>query len=149
MYRFHTTVHARPASAVAGPTVPIAGQDVATLNVPQAALAEPLAINFEEAAERLGQLDRLFIEPDGSFVWASPQAGPPWQIDGNLFDRNGRLLFVDLKGSCPPEQFDRLLSALGWPATPLMFQLVREAVLLDEAEFRRWAEQGRTADERR
>jgi hypothetical protein len=28
---------------------------------------------------------------------------------------------------------------LGWPQTPLVFQLVREAVFLDEAEFRRWA----------
>ena len=62
-----------------------------------------------------------------------------WQIDGNLFDRAGRLLFVDLKGSCPDDQLDRLLSAFGWPATPVMFQLVREAVFLDNAEFRRVA----------
>jgi len=149
MYRFHTTVHARPLTAVAGPTIPLTGCVVATLTAPREALAEPFALSFEEAAERLGRLDRLFIEPDGSFVWASPQAGPPWQVDGNLFDRNGRLLFVDLKGSSPPEDFDRLLAALGWPATPLMFQLVREAVLLDEAEFRRWALEGKTADERR
>jgi hypothetical protein len=81
----------------------------------------------------------MFFEPDGSFVWTSPSNEPAWQVDGNLFDRNGRVLFVDLKGSCPGDQFDRLLSALGWPATPLVFQLVREAVFLDEAEFRRYA----------
>jgi hypothetical protein len=56
-----------------------------------------------------------------------------------LFDRDGKLLFVDLKGSCPPEQFDRLLGAFGWPAASLMFQLTRQAVFLDEAEFRRFA----------
>jgi hypothetical protein len=56
-----------------------------------------------------------------------------------LFDRNGRLLFVDLKGSCPADQFDRLLSAFGWPETPVMFQLTREAVFLDEVEFRGFA----------
>jgi hypothetical protein len=139
MYRFHTTVHARPATTVPGPTVQLAGRNVATLNAPHEALAEPFSITFEVAADRLGQLDRLFIEPDGSFVWASPQAGPPWQVDGNLFDRNGRLLFVDLKGSCPAAEFDQLLTALGWPATPVMFQLVREAVLLDEIRFRQWA----------
>jgi len=32
--------------------------------------------------------------------------------------------------------FDELLHSLGWPETPLVFQLVREAVLLDETEFR-------------
>jgi len=32
-----------------------------------------------------------------------------------------------------------LLTALGWPATAVMFQLTREAVFLDEAEFRRFA----------
>jgi hypothetical protein len=140
MYRFHVTVHTRPASATVGSTVKLGGREITTLSVPHEALAEPFSITFEDAADRLGQLDRLFIEPDGSFVWASPQAGPPWQVDGNLFDRNGRLLFVDLKGSCPPAEFDRLLSALGWPATPVMLQLVREAVLLDENAFRRWAE---------
>ena len=105
----------------------------------RAALSTPFGISFEEAAERLGQLPRSCVEPDGSFFYASAQGQPPWQVDGNLFDRNGRLLFVDLKGNCPPEEFDRLLSALGWPGTAMAFQLVREAVLLDEAEFRRWA----------
>ena len=60
-------------------------------------------------------------------------------MEGNLFDRNGRLLFADLKGSCPDEKLDRLLSAFGWPGTAVMFQLVREAVFLSEPEFRRYA----------
>jgi hypothetical protein len=81
----------------------------------------------------------MFCEPDGSFVWVSSQGEPAWQVDGNLYDRNERLLFVDLKGTCPPREFDRLLGALGWPSTALMFQLTREAVFLDEAEFRRHA----------
>ena len=98
-----------------------------------------MACSFEVARECLAGLERMFSEPDGSFVWVSPQGDPVWQVDGNLYDRNERLLFVDAKGSCPPEEFDRLLTALGWPATKLMFQLTREAVFLDEAEFRRHA----------
>jgi hypothetical protein len=57
-----------------------------------------------------------------------------------MYDRNGQLLFVDAKGYCPGDAFDRLLAALGWPGTKLMFQLVRQAVFLDEATFRRQAE---------
>jgi hypothetical protein len=98
-----------------------------------------MGISFEEASARLTKLERMYCEPDGSLVWVSSQGEPAWQVDGNLYDRNERLLFVDLKGTCLAESFDRLLAALGWPQTSLMFQLTREAVFLDEAEFRRWA----------
>ncbi len=139
MYTFHVTIHARPAEAAIGPTIEIDGRKLTTVAVPHDARSEPFRIAFEEVVSRLNQLERMFSEPDGSFVWASPHDGPRWQLDGNLFDRDGRLLFVDLKGTCPAEEFDRLLSVLGWPQSPLVFQLVREAVFLDEAEFRRWA----------
>lgn len=141
MYTFYVTIHARPAEAAIGPTIEISGRKLTTLSVPHDARSQPFGIAFEEVVSRLNQLERMFSEPDGSFVWASPHDGPRWQVDGNVFDRNGRLLFVDLKGTSPAEEFDRLLSALGWPQTPVIFQLVREAVFLDETEFRRWAAQ--------
>ncbi|HKD37971.1 MAG TPA: hypothetical protein VKB78_14260 [Pirellulales bacterium] len=139
MYTFHVTVHLRPAEAVAGPTIEVGRRKLATLAVPHDARSRPFGIAFEETVGRLNGLERMFTEPDGSFVWTSPHDGPSWQVDGNLFDRGARLLFVDLKGNCPAEEFNRLLSAFGWPDSPLIFQLVREAVFLDETEFRRWA----------
>ena len=142
MLSFHISIHARPPDIVKGNDVKLDRGVSHSLAVPQAALATPFQISFEEAGAALAKLDRMFFEPDGSFVWTSPHGETTWQADGNLFDRNGRLLFVDLKGSCPSEQFDQLLSALGWPATPIVFQLVREAVFLDEAEFRRYAASG-------
>ena len=96
-------------------------------------------VTFEQAEAALAALPRLFIEPDGSFVWVADDAQRLWQVDGNLYDRNGRLLYVEVKGSCPAAAFDRLLRAVGWPDVPLAFQLVREAVYLDEAGFRRYA----------
>jgi hypothetical protein len=139
LYTFHVTVLARAESAAAGATLHLAGREVPTLAVPQEDLATLFGISFEEAEQRIGRLPRAYIEPDGSFFWGSPAGEPTWQIDGNLFDRNGRLAFVDLRGTCPWQEFDQLLTALGWPATPLIFQLVQEAILLDEAEFRSWA----------
>jgi len=139
MLTFHISIHARGSEVAGGRDVQLDRGVFRALAVPQAALATPFQISFEETGAALEQLDRMFFEPDGSFVWTSPRGEAAWQVDGNLFDRSGRLLFVDLKGSCPSEQFDRLLSALGSPATPLMFQLVREAVFLDEQEFRRHA----------
>ncbi len=81
----------------------------------------------------------MFVEPDGSFVWVADHGEPAWQVDGLLFDRAGQLVYVELKGSCPAERWDLLLGSLGWPTVPLVFQLVREAIFLDEASFRAWA----------
>jgi hypothetical protein len=49
------------------------------------------------------------------------------------------VVLVDLKGSCPAAEFDRLLAAFGWPDQPLVMELVRPAVVLDEPTFRRHA----------
>jgi hypothetical protein len=142
MYTFYATIHARPSAAVAGPTLELQGRQMATVAVaPELLSTTTFNCTFEEAADALRALERLYCELDGSFVWVSRQGEPPWQVDGNLYDRQERLLFVDIKGTCPPAEFDRLLRAIGWPETPVMFQLVREAVLLEEMEFRRHAKQ--------
>ena len=102
--------------------------------------AAGLSVTFEEALAALARLDRLFIEPDGSFVWTGATVeGEAWQVDGNLIDRGECLAYVELKGICPEVQFDSLLSALGWPEIGLAFQLQKRGVFLQEAEFRRLA----------
>ncbi|REK08249.1 MAG: hypothetical protein DWQ37_20610 [Planctomycetota bacterium] len=141
MYAFQASIHARPEVVSMGDPLALAGQSICPLVFPREALATTaMPVSFEEAYDALRQIERLFCEPDGSFVWTSPQPGTHWQLDGNLYDRAGRLLLVDLQGSCPQEAFDRLLEPLGWPQAPLMFQLKREAVFLDEDAFRRLAE---------
>jgi hypothetical protein len=109
------------------------------LVVPHEQLAVPMAVGFDDALARLAGLARMYAEPDGSFVWASPREGLSWQVDGNLFDKDGRVLLADMKGSCPPVEFDLLLRCFGWPEQKLMMQLVRPAVFLEEHIFRRHA----------
>ncbi|HVX15856.1 MAG TPA: hypothetical protein VHC22_32030 [Pirellulales bacterium] len=109
------------------------------------------ARTFEEVSARLAALPRMFVEPDGAFVWVAAD-GPTWQLDGVLYDGAGRLWYVELKGRSPQKEFEEFLSALGWPQTPVVFQLVREALLLDEPEFRRhagWAESSIVEEPRR
>jgi hypothetical protein len=136
-YRFHTTVHYRPPQVAPGSDITVDGMLVHTLDVKPLMLGNALRVSFEEAAAELQKLPRMFLEPDGSFVWVSAQDKTDWQVEGVLFDRNGRLMFVDLKGECTEDALQQLLSALGSPTSPLMFQLVRQAVFLDESEFRR------------
>lgn len=152
LFAFEVSLHAASPDAGAGVPLTDAWGSWPTLAVPREVLSEPMAIRFEEALERLAAIDRLFVEPDGSFVWSSPRPSLPgpswrWQVDGNAFERAGNVLLVDLKGSCPAEDFDRLLMAVGWPAQAVMMQLVRPAVFLDESTFRRHAvARGRAGD---
>jgi hypothetical protein len=99
-----------------------------------------LTVTFDAVLARLELLPRLFIEPDGSFVWrGNTDDGQDWQLDGNLIDRGDLLDYVELKGTCPSERLDEILQALDWPEEPLSFQLPRQGVLLTEEEFRRQA----------
>ena len=137
LYQFHISVHARPSGLLTA-SRSLRGSEFQTLIVSAEAMVVPFPISFETAAESLAKLERMFIEPDGSFVWGSSSTSrEPWQVDGVLYDRQEKLFFVDLKGSCAEDDFNLLLTTFGWPGTSLMFQLVREAVFLDEAEFRR------------
>lgn len=141
VYRFQVTIHALPVAPAENCIVRIGEATYPCLAIlPEVAAATRFDCTFEEAIERLTRLERNYCEPDGSFVWVSAHGTEPWQVDGNLYDRDGRLVFVDLKGTCPHAEFDRLLACLSWPQTPLMFQLVLEAVWLAEPEFRKWAE---------
>jgi hypothetical protein len=102
---------------------------------------DALTTTFDAAWQGLAQEERLFIEPDGSFVWTSVTAdGEAWQVDGNLIDRGDALAYVELNGRCPDAEFDRLLSIFGWPQVPLLFHLPKRGKLLDEHEFRQLAE---------
>jgi hypothetical protein len=79
----------------------------------------------------------MFIEPDGSFVWAQAESdGTAWQVDGNLIDQGPSLAHVELSGSCPWEALDQILRALRWPECKLLFQLPRRGQFLDEKTFR-------------
>lgn len=140
VYTFEARIQTRPTEATEGECIELRGAAYRPLVIrPTMLAAAVFPVTFEQAEAALAALPRLFIEPDGSFVWVADDAQQAWQIDGNLYDRNGRLLYVDVKGNCPAAAFDRLLRAVGWPAVPLMFQLVREAVYLDEAGFRCYA----------
>lgn len=139
LYAFDATLHRLADAAPPGPLHVDPWGTWPTLSAAHARVATPFATGFDEAFSRLDRLERMFTEPDGSFVWTSPREGLSWQVDGNAFEKDGRVLLVDLKGSCPPGALDQLLAAFGWPAEPVMFQLVQPAVFLDEPTFRRHA----------
>lgn len=136
-YRFHANIFALPLHAVQGERFTLRGVDVQSLRAK--AFDAFFSVTFEEAYAALAELPRIDIEPDGFFVISGDADGERWQLDGHLFDFGDRLHRVELHGDCPLESLDAILQCIGWPATPLVFELVREGVPLDEANFRRFA----------
>jgi hypothetical protein len=107
------------------------------INIVGGLRGEPVPISFDAAFARLKELPRLFIEPDGSFVWTGDTAdGQRWQMDGNLIDRGDVLAYVELNGHCPAERFDNLLRCFGWPQGSWAFQMIRSGLTVSETEFR-------------
>lgn len=143
MLSFEISLHPRPSSAAPGTAHADRLGDWPALTIPRDASGEPMAVGGDACLAAIARLDRAFVEPDGSFVW---RGGAGWQVDGNVHERDGRVLLADLKGTCPEPAFDRLLEAFGWPGQPLAMQLVREGVWLDEQTFRRRAVAAFTAD---
>jgi hypothetical protein len=136
-YRFHVNVYAMPEHAL--PAEPLELRGVAIERRHVQAFDAFLPVTFEQAAAELGKLPRIDAEPDGFFVIAGEQDQRRWQVDGHLFDFNDQLHRMELHGECPPADFDALLQCVGWPETPLAFELVREGVAVEEPAFRAWA----------
>jgi hypothetical protein len=140
-------IHVRSPGANPGPVVATEESDrgVRTLNVPVDGWAAPLAISFEDCVAAMQSLPRMFVEPDGSFVWTGHHDGGDWQLDGSVADRRGHVVWIEVRGRCPSARFDQILRVLGWPEVPLMFQLRRAGVVVEESELRRllWPDEPR------
>ncbi len=147
-----TTPHSRPTLRLAarlhargpeltGERIVVGGRDLRVLSVSPGDLGRPLPVTFEQAAAKLASLSRCDCELDGFFVYSGGHDADRWQIEGNLFDRDGCLVQVDLRGFADEPRLDEVLSAFGWPAAQVMFELPEVGVFLGEAEFRRWATQ--------
>lgn len=98
-------------------------------------------VSFEAALAGLERLPRMFIEPDGSFVWVEEAAGERRQLDGLLVDRGPMLECVELLGCCDEAMLERVLATLGWPDVALAFEDRASGQSFTEAEFRASARQ--------
>lgn len=137
LLRFHANIFALPSRAAVAACVALRGVELPTLRAQT--FDAFLPVTFEEAYAALAQLPRIDIEPDGFFVISGDADGQRWQLDGHLFDFGDRLHRVELHGDCPAESLDAILACIGWPQTPLAFELVMEGVALDEPAFRQFA----------
>jgi len=71
-----------------------------------------LSTSFESFVDILSQWHGMYIELDGSFVWALAFDGRRYQLDGMVYDRDGAIEYLELKGELVPEMWNRLMTAL-------------------------------------
>ena len=83
---FHVTIHAQPSQAASWEQIFVESCSVPVLRLAADELSAAFAVTFDDVAKRLTELDRLFFEPDGSFVWVSNNGPTEWQLDGLLND---------------------------------------------------------------
>jgi hypothetical protein len=104
-------------------TVNICDQTLVKLRIPHAdELLFPCT--FEALAASLSKLERLYFEPDGSFVWSGNTQSGRWQMDGMIYDVAERVQRVEASGSLPLDSWHLFLDALECPRQSLVAQWV-------------------------
>lgn len=129
LLRIDASIHGRPSDAAPGPPAILGGRSWPTWQVPPGVDLQ-LRVSFDDLCAALEPLERLFLEPDGSWVWVG---GDPaaWQLDGQIHDGGPSVAYVEVKGTCPPPAWDRLLAACGSPPGQLLFQPRGCGIFLD------------------
>lgn len=135
MTPFHINLHAKPAEEPTLSTVALESKSITSLQY-RNPTSERFGQSFEETEARFAEIPRMFLEPDGSFVWVLQHEQSRSQLDGSLIDDGQRLLHVETKGCCHKGMFDQFLSLLGWPEQAILVQLVQQGVFVSESVFR-------------
>ncbi len=114
---------------------------------------EPFDVTLEQALSNLERLPGMFVELDGSFVWAiRPSTGgtPTGQMDGTIYDRpvttnasnvhdsvSTRVQWLDVRGQFPLTALDELVASLETPAHQLMAVMLPEQTIKTYEDLRR------------
>ena len=77
-----------------------ASRDDTSLSTPDCAFgpSDGWDMAFEEFEQMVRDEAGMFFEPDGSWVWRGSEATRRWQLDGQLYDRHGQVVYLELKG---------------------------------------------------
>ncbi|MEM1303989.1 MAG: hypothetical protein AAGG46_03795, partial [Planctomycetota bacterium] len=150
LLRLHANAYACPPGTTAGPPVTLRGLSLPTIVAESGGPPRFLAtmpVTFEAMQQRVVELPRSDIEPDGFFLITGGSGDGFWRLNGHMHEYappggDPMMHRVELNGECPPASLDAVLRSMGWPECPLAFELVQEAVTLDEPAFRRWAAAG-------
>lgn len=103
----------------------VAGVEIPSQRIVQGS-SMAMTCSFESCFEKLGKLDRMFPEPDGSFMWIGFDGDKDWQLNGMVYDREQAVQWCEIKGACPLGEWHTLLGCFGWPEQSMLAQFPTE-----------------------
>lgn len=117
------------------------GEHCAT-DSPSISRGGPLRISLEKAQANLQRLARMFVEPDGSFLWTGQDdvGGLHWQLEGTAYDDGRVVRYIDLRGQCPPAQWQEFLAAFEESTASVTLELLDRNLIVDGEWLSRSAE---------
>jgi hypothetical protein len=134
MREFHATLRPFPEGVAEEIKATWNQLEVQALRVPTQANAMSFELSYEELSDRLNRIDRLHLEPDGSFVWVNA-VDVKQRINGQITDNGKRVMFIEMRGCCVRSGMEPIVRQLGWPEVAVSFQLQPEALLVDGEQF--------------
>jgi hypothetical protein len=81
----------------------------------------------------LEQLARMFVEPDGSFLWSGqdPASGGHWQLEGTVYDDGQVVRYIELRGQCPLVQWHEFVAAFEESLASIRLELLEQKRIVD------------------
>lgn len=116
-------------------TISLSGTELKTCKLPEGTQFS-MACTWDEVFSRIGSLERMFPEPDGSFMWVGFEGNREWQLNGMVYDRAGVVQWCEIKGKCPLSDWETLLTCFGWPQHSLIAQFPREQAFVQIEELK-------------
>jgi hypothetical protein len=95
----------------------------------------PFLVDFESTIQTWELWPRMYVEPDGSFVWVGESSAGSWQIDGNLYDRNDKLWYIELQGTITAKDWSALLDSLQLKATEAVLSFAYNGEIVALADW--------------
>ena len=101
------------------------------------------ACSFEQWMETLHSWPNTYSEGDGSWSWVADELDdrrqPTWRLEGMVYDRGGRVFYVEAQGSCTPAAWWQFIAALPVPPDKrLAICLAKFGVWVEQDDFGEW-----------
>ncbi len=97
-------------------------------------------MTYESLADRLQQVARLYLEPDGCLVWVSSE-NPDWKINGQITDDGHQVVVMEIRGRASWDDLQAVLVPLESELhlssdVCAIYQSLPEGQLWDQAQLR-------------
>ena len=133
---WHITLHVRPAGPNDVQSIEWNDWQFQTAAISADQLNQSFETSFEDFVQSINRLPHGYAEGDGSFGLVGP--GGAWKLVGTLFEVDQKIHYVELMGSCPLDELQMLVEALGIDSENCLIQMMQGGFFLSFAEFGRW-----------